>query len=452
MWGRSRIRILESVRLARQYDLLTRLGPSDAAFDERPSVGLEKDRVLLSALLLVRDFLFVGTSNNNRKDNDWPQPATTHRPWMTGGGDRERLRTSIDELRHPLRASGLPRAPQLPPIPGLPLVDKHRAVPTRIAIDLDERILAARLQRPGRTLSGGTAFLVAGGIAAAWTGYFVVATWPPAADFTDSPVRASSEHRLVTPPSPQAALLELKGLAPGSEAEHDPRLTMPSENKLTESGIEGRSPQILPATEYTAKGETIAMPGSNSVHAASPRSSADAASDGQDTKPLIARERPFVAASVHDSTCFPSASAVRQDYPEAWPAWTLRAPGHEGTRCWYPATRTAVHDPRGEIMARALGETSAMPRSNSVHQASPRSSVGATIDLQYVKPLIERERPFVAASMHDSICFPSASAVRQDYSEAWPAWTLRAPGHEGTRCWYPARTAVHDPQRPDAPH
>jgi hypothetical protein len=100
------------------------------------------------------------------------------------------------------------------------------------------------------------------------------------------------------PPSPQAALLELKSVAAGTEAENDPRLTMPSENKLTESGIEGRSPQILPATEYTAMGQTIAMPGSNWVHAASPRSSADAVSDGQDTKPLIARERPLVAASI----------------------------------------------------------------------------------------------------------------------------------------------------------
>jgi hypothetical protein len=37
------------------------------------------------------------------------------------------------------------------------------------------------------------------------------------------------------------------------------------------------------------------------------------------------------------STCFPSASAVRRNYPEGRPSWTLRAPGHEGTRCWYAA-------------------------------------------------------------------------------------------------------------------
>jgi hypothetical protein len=36
------------------------------------------------------------------------------------------------------------------------------------------------------------------------------------------------------------------------------------------------------------------------------------------------------------ASCFPSASAVRRSYPEARPSWTVRAPGHEGTRCWYP--------------------------------------------------------------------------------------------------------------------
>jgi hypothetical protein len=107
------------------------------------------------------------------------------------------------------------------------------------------------------------------------------------------------------------------------------------------NGIEARLPQTSSATEYRATtGESNATPGSSSVHQASSKSSADAALDVHDTKPLIERERPVYPASVHVSTCFPSASAVRQDHPEAWPSWTLRAPGHEGTRCWYAATRT----------------------------------------------------------------------------------------------------------------
>jgi hypothetical protein len=46
---------------------------------------------------------------------------------------------------------------------------------------------------------------------------------------------------------------------------------------------------------------------------------------------------------ITNSTCYAAASAVRQDHPEAWPSWTLRALGHEGTKCWYPTTRTLAH-------------------------------------------------------------------------------------------------------------
>jgi hypothetical protein len=52
------------------------------------------------------------------------------------------------------------------------------------------------------------------------------------------------------------------------------------------------------------------------------------------------------------SPCFPSASAVRQNYPEERPSWTLRAPGHEGTRCWYPKKQTAPDTRRNENSGR----------------------------------------------------------------------------------------------------
>jgi hypothetical protein len=44
------------------------------------------------------------------------------------------------------------------------------------------------------------------------------------------------------------------------------------------------------------------------------------------------------------SSCLPSASALRQEYPEAWPSWTLRASGHEGVKCWYPTARMRAHE------------------------------------------------------------------------------------------------------------
>ena len=79
--------------------------------------------------------------------------------------------------------------------------------------------------------------------------------------------------------------------------------TVPLDVKPTENGIEAKPPQTLPQNE------------------------------GQSITP-----------SQDASTCFPSASAVRQSYPGRWPSWTLRAPGHEGTRCWYAAKRGTAHD------------------------------------------------------------------------------------------------------------
>jgi hypothetical protein len=57
---------------------------------------------------------------------------------------------------------------------------------------------------------------------------------------------------------------------------------------------------------------------------------------------------PFTA-SRDASTCFHSASDVRQNSPGAWPSWTLRALGHEGTRCWYAATRFTARHHRSEM-------------------------------------------------------------------------------------------------------
>src|ERR1700732_4435075 len=82
------------------------------------------------------------------------------------------------------------------------------------------------------------------------------------------------------------------------------------------NGIEARLPQTSPATEYRATpGESDASPASSSVHQATPKSGADAALDVQDRKPLIERERLVYPTSAQTSSCFPSASAVRQEQP-----------------------------------------------------------------------------------------------------------------------------------------
>jgi len=79
-----------------------------------------------------------------------------------------------------------------------------------------------------------------------------------------------------------------------------------------------------------------------------------------DIKPTEARSpetlsekgKQLSAAKGHDASCFPSASAVLQQHRGGWPSWTLRAPGHEGTRCWYASARTRASDPRSEMVPR----------------------------------------------------------------------------------------------------
>jgi hypothetical protein len=75
----------------------------------------------------------------------------------------------------------LPRAAQLPPIPGLLPVDANHAIPTRGSIDPDQPVPAPMLPRSGYASSGVTTFRVASGIAAALVCYSVVAIHPAGA-------------------------------------------------------------------------------------------------------------------------------------------------------------------------------------------------------------------------------------------------------------------------------
>jgi hypothetical protein len=55
------------------------------------------------------------------------------------------------------------------------------------------------------------------------------------------------------------------------------------------------------------------------------------------------------ASAGHDASCFPSASALLRNHPGGWPTWTLRAPGHVGTLCWYAASRPRGGDHRPRL-------------------------------------------------------------------------------------------------------
>ena len=67
---------------------------------------------------------------------------------------------------------------------------------------------------------------------------------------------------------------------------------------------------------------------------------------------LSEKGKPLSAMREHDTSCFASASAVVQNHSGGWPTWTLKAPGHEGTMCWYAAARPRGSDHRSERVAR----------------------------------------------------------------------------------------------------
>ena len=225
-----------------------------------------------------------------------------------------------------LETSRLPRAAQLSVITatGSPSVKAPTPIRHSVPFEPDQRRSTRMLRRPSHTLSIRTKFLVmiAIAVAALPASYFFFGNSDPeerpqrrpqtttnrlSVEF--SPLREARTPTAAPPveflplQAPTAAAVDTyAGSRIEPEAQTAPS-TVPLDIKPTENGIEARPSQTLPQNE------------------------------GQSSTP-----------SQDASTCFPSASAVRQSYPGRWPSWTLRAPGHEGTRCWYAARRGTAHD------------------------------------------------------------------------------------------------------------
>jgi hypothetical protein len=73
----------------------------------------------------------------------------------------------------------------------------------------------------------------------------------------------------------------------------------------------------------------------------------------------------LLSASIEDvdaSQCLDSAASVREEFPGAWPSWTMRMAGHKGAKCWYPATRESRH----RHDAPALEAATKQPRFESI--------------------------------------------------------------------------------------
>jgi hypothetical protein len=216
----------------------------------------------------------------------------------------------------------LPRAAQLPPTPGLPYIKAPTTVPNAISFESDGWISTPLLRQSSNPLSNRTKLLIAVGVAALPAYYFMFENSDDSIEFAAAPQQATVD----IPPVefwPSRESQAPAAIDTNVESRIEPDVkpaplqpTAPLDIKSSESGIEAGPSHMLPGRA----------------------------------------SRSFVASG-HDSTCFPSASAVRLEHPGRWVSWTLRAPGHEGVRCWYVGTRTAAHDHSSEMRRRETAQS-----------------------------------------------------------------------------------------------
>jgi hypothetical protein len=227
--------------------------------------------------------------------------------------------TEFETSRSPQRApetSRLPRAAQLPAVTRLPLLEEATTVPRSGWSEPDEfwsepdEWKSTPLVRPTSEPSlNWTKYLIAIAVAALPAGYFIFRNSDRPADVAAAPQATTDVPHVEFMTSQESQAPAAAAAGTNVESKVEPGVQAPSlqqraplDTKPTETGIKAKPP------------------------------------------PMLAEKESF-AAGRDAYTCFPSASAVRESRPGAWPSWTLRAPGHEGTRCWYAATR-ASHDHR----------------------------------------------------------------------------------------------------------
>jgi hypothetical protein len=240
----------------------------------------------------------------------------------------------------------LPTAPTVPPPPGLRAGRANNAAPSHLAIYPDER--RRRMpHRPSRSSTERAALLLIIAIFAALDAGIAVTSWLPGRDPAASSRLPDKTRPEELAPFPPAGLppVELNDRRIPEEADQSSRMMTDSDFKPTGSGSEAGAPQ----TSSAGKSNTATLAASTTAGTVSVREG----SPGISSVVLREEARRDTAAGAHSPaavTCYPSAFAVRQDHPAAWPSWTLRAPGHEGTRCWYAKRRAvAVQDHRGGL-------------------------------------------------------------------------------------------------------
>ena len=226
----------------------------------------------------------------------------------TSPEDDQRAKLEISRsLQNVLEARGLHRGAQLRAATRLPSVEIPTTIPNSISFGRDGWKSTPLLRWPGDPLFNRAKSLIAIAVAALPAGYFIFASSDRPVDVAVAPQATANVPYVEFLPLRKAdapsANVTVESRAEPEVQKESLQSARPLDIKPTESGIEAKPPET-----FTERGMW-----------------------------------PFTA-SRDGSTCFHSASDVRQNSPGAWPSWTLRALGHEGTRCWYAATRfTARH-------------------------------------------------------------------------------------------------------------
>ena len=188
---------------------------------------------------------------------------------------------------------------------------------------------------------------------------------------------------VMSPAAPSAGQLDLGvGQNVDAKAIADRESTNPSgDHFATGQEPTARSTDQTAATEATTSIPVESRPDGESLRA----------TEHFDIKPTQARPsqtlsergKHLSAASRHDDSCFPSASAVLHNHPGGWATWTLRAPGHEGTLCWYAAARPRVGDHRPRV---------SQHRSEMVRSESEEEETVGTTDTEVFVPFAPYRR------------------------------------------------------------
>ena len=227
-----------------------------------------------------------------------------------------KLQTSRSSQRAP-ETSRLPRAAQLPAVTGLLEAVPHSiwSEPDECWSEPDEWRSTPLFRRASEPPFNWTKYLIAIAVAALPAGYFIFRNSDRPVDVAVAP-QASTDV-------PSVEFLPLR------------KADAPSAN-ATDVTVESRAEPEVKTESLQSAGHLDIKPTESGIEAKPPET-------------FTERGRWSFPASRDASTCFHSASDVRQSSPGAWPSWTLRALGHEGTRCWYAATRFAAHRHRSEM-------------------------------------------------------------------------------------------------------